>query len=114
MRHPLLNPNSTHYHKKEQKSAIELLEQELSLAECIGYAKGNIIKYRYRLETKGQKESDLTKLESYIKYLSWLIGLDIQMINDNNINDATYRAFFHSKTLAQTLSFLEIIVEYKL
>lgn len=66
--HPLINPKSSHY-DNGKKTAIEELEEELTVQEMIGYCKGNIKKYSYRLEEKGQKESDLIKIQTYEAYL---------------------------------------------
>ena len=73
--HPLINKDSSHY-DKGKKSAIEELEKQLTVTEMIGFCKGNIFKYRYRLEDKGQKESDLKKIQTYENYLKLLERLD--------------------------------------
>ncbi len=73
--HPLINKASPHY-DKGKKSAIEELEKQLTVTEMIGFCKGNIFKYRYRLEDKGQKESDLKKIQTYENYLKLLERLD--------------------------------------
>lgn len=70
--HPLINPKSSHY-DNGKKTAIEELEEELTVQEMIGYCKGNIKKYSYRLEEKGQKESDLIKIQTYEAYLRVLL-----------------------------------------
>lgn len=75
MKHPLLNPSSTHYQIDGEKPAIQILEEALTLKEAIGFAKGNIIKYEYRLEHKGQAESDKEKLKTYKDYLAFLENL---------------------------------------
>ena len=73
--HPLINKDSSHY-DKGKKSAIEELEKQLTVTEMIGFCKGNIFKYRYRLEDKGQKEIDLKKIQTYENYLKLLERLD--------------------------------------
>ena len=73
--HPLINKASSHY-DNGKKSAIEELEKKLTVTEMIGFCKGNIFKYRYRLEDKGQKESDLKKIQTYENYLKLLESLD--------------------------------------
>ena len=73
--HPLINKDSPHY-DTGKKSAIEELEKRLTVTEMIGFCKGNIFKYRYRLEHKGNKESDLKKIETYENYLKLLERLD--------------------------------------
>ena len=68
MKHPLLNPKSKHYQKAGCKPAIQELEERLNIYECIGYAKGNINKYSYRIDQKGQEKTDAEKIETYEKY----------------------------------------------
>ena len=69
--HPLINPDSPHY-EAEGKTAIELFEEQLTVQEMIGFCKGNIFKYEYRAEHKGQKESDFKKIKTYKDYLELL------------------------------------------
>ena len=73
--HPLINKNSAHY-DTGKTSAIEELEKLLTVTEMIGFCKGNIFKYKYRLEEKGQKESDIAKIKTYEAYLKLLEQLD--------------------------------------
>lgn len=75
IQHPLINPESSHY-ESESKSAIEELEEQLSLSEMIGACKFNIFKYTYRQDKKGQKEADLKKIETYVNYLKFLEELE--------------------------------------
>jgi hypothetical protein len=74
MKHPLINENSTHYNVGE-KSAIELMEEKFTPDEMMAWAKINIFKYEYRMEHKGQKDSDLKKIETYERYLAFLHNL---------------------------------------
>ena len=74
MKHPLINPNSKHY-DAGGKTAIEELEEMLTIREMIGFCKGNIFKYEYRAEHKGQKESDFKKIQTYKDYLDLLEGV---------------------------------------
>ena len=73
--HPLINKESSHYDTNET-TAIEELEKRLTVTEMIGFCKANIFKYQYRLEDKGQKESDLVKIKTYEDYLELLLRLD--------------------------------------
>lgn len=76
--HPLINQKSKHYNTGA-KTAIEILEEELTVLEMIGFCKGNIFKYEYRKEHKGAKEDDEYKIYTYKQYLSvleLLIGYD--------------------------------------
>ncbi len=75
MRHPLVNAESKHYKADGKPSAIELLENILTLEEMIGLCRGNIFKYEYRKDHKGQAESDQKKIYSYRKYLYFLYFL---------------------------------------
>jgi len=73
--HPLINKESSHY-DTDKTSAIEELEKQLTVTEMIGFCKANIYKYKYRMDHKGQKESDQKKIETYTNYLSLLLQLD--------------------------------------
>ena len=71
MIHPLLNTDSRHYDKPGEKPAILKLETQATLIEQIGWAKGNIFKYKARL---GRKDSttiakDERKIETFENYL---------------------------------------------
>ncbi len=65
--HPLINENSNHY-LIDGKQSIQSIEEVLSVNEMIGACTFNIMKYKRRLETKGQKESDLKKIQTYQDY----------------------------------------------
>jgi len=75
MRHPLLNPESAGHYDSGEKTAIEELEETATVAEQIGWCKGNIFKYRYRHDLKGEAIKDLKKLETYEKYLHLLYSM---------------------------------------
>ena len=73
--HPLKNPESTHYDIWRGLEAIEIVESVLSHEELVGWAKGNILKYRLRVSKKGDEKdwiSDLKKIKTYEKYLAYL------------------------------------------
>lgn len=72
--HPLINPQSTHY-IKDGKQSIEEIENELSVDGMIAACTFNIRKYSLRLESKGQKESDLKKIETYENYKALLLEM---------------------------------------
>lgn len=72
--HPLINKNSPHY-DNEGTNAIAELEKQLNIREMIGFVKGNIFKYNYRKEEKGQIKSDLEKIKTYEAYLEALHDL---------------------------------------
>ena len=73
--HPLLskdkdgNLKNKHY-DVGSKPAIKQLEEELTVCEMIGFAKGN--KRKYQLREKGQNESDSAKIIAYDSYLTFL------------------------------------------
>lgn len=84
--HPLINKDSVHY-EAEGKPAIELLEEQLTVVEMIGFCRGNIFKYKYRADHKGQKESDMKKIETYENYLklletTWALTLGAKSVKD--------------------------------
>jgi hypothetical protein len=70
--HPLLNENSPHYENEDGQPDIYYLEKEMTVDEAIGWCKGNILKYKKRLDKKGQKESDLIKIKTYRNYKALL------------------------------------------
>ncbi len=71
--HPLINPNSAGHYDNGSITTIEKLEARLSVAEMIGYCKGNVLKYDERKELKGQLEADIEKIKTYKNYLEVLI-----------------------------------------
>ena len=80
--HPLINKDSIHYQANDRKPAIEELEEVLSIREMIGFTLGNIFKYEYRLEEKGQMKDDLIKIKTYTAYLDELYNLLVLGIED--------------------------------
>ena len=85
MQHPLINPDSKHYDSSDREPAILELEKKLTVDEMIGACKFNIHKYEYRLDKKGQKYSDMKKIQTYKNYLNYLYKLSEKMYK-NNIN----------------------------
>ena len=76
--HPLINPDSPHY-DGEKMTAIEALEAHATVIEQIGWCKGNIHKYGWRMNEKGQKERDKRKAETFVAYLKLLESLPASM-----------------------------------
>jgi len=76
--HPLINPDSPHY-DGEGITAIEALEAHATVIEQIGWCKGNIHKYGWRMHKKGEKERDLRKAETFRRYLELLESLPAAM-----------------------------------
>lgn len=74
--HPLINPNSPHYDGDNRKSAIEELEEVMTVYKMIGACEFNIFKYEYRKERKGVKEEDEYKIKTYRDYRQLLIDLE--------------------------------------
>jgi len=89
--HPLINKESSHY-DTGKTSAIEELEKVLTVTEMIGFCKANIFKYRYRLEEKGQKDSDIKKIRTYENYLSLLEELSDSGYYDDEVSLALGKA----------------------
>lgn len=113
MKHPLLNPNSKHYQKKGCKPAIQELEEQLNIYECLGYAKGNIIKYSYRIDQKGQAKSDAEKLETYEKYQKLIVDI-IYLMNDYIPSAKDQMGFFFSTPMSEVYKLLNIEIDYSL
>jgi hypothetical protein len=89
--HPLINKESAHY-DTEKTSAIEEMEKLLTVTEMIGFCKGNIFKYQYRAEHKGQRESDIKKIETYENYLNLLEELSDSGYYDDEVSLALGKA----------------------
>ncbi len=68
MKHPLLNPESAASYDREGEIAIEVFETKFTLLEALAWCKGNIFKYEWRKDAKGEKESDKKKLETFRAY----------------------------------------------
>ena len=73
--HPLINPASKHY-ENEKESAIEQLEEKMSVYKMIGACEFNIFKYEYRKFAKGVLEEDEKKIATYRNYRQLLIDLE--------------------------------------
>lgn len=112
MKHPLLNPNSKHYQKEGCKPAIQELEEQLNIYECLGYARGNIIKYSYRIDQKGQVKSDAEKLKTYEKYFYFL--LDILPNIAYFIIPKDQVGFLLSTPMSEVYKLLNIEIDYSL
>lgn len=79
-----MNKNSPHYDKVGEKPNIQIIEEELTLVECRGWAKANMLKYPYRQDLKGQAESDREKRSDYERYLSFLIDVEAKIFNSKD------------------------------
>lgn len=64
------NVNHPEHYTKGGVECIEAIRASMSLEAFCGYCKGNILKYIWRYEDKGQAE-DLKKAKVY---LDWLIS----------------------------------------
>jgi len=71
MMHPLLNKNAKHY-QNDNKTAIEDFEERYTIIQLLSWAEITINKYEYRKDKKGQKESDLEKIQDYKRYVALL------------------------------------------
>ncbi len=90
--HVLIDSQSPHYDDDEGKTAIESLEEVLTVAEMRGYCKGNIFKYKYRQDKKGQKSSDLIKIVKYSNYLQELTKLKfMDGVNDSMLTKRAWK-----------------------
>ena len=83
--HPLINPDSAHYDRGKY-SAIETLEYLATVLEQIGWCKGNIFKYNYRVGHKGTPEQDMKKKETFEAYLALLESLPAGVANMKVVN----------------------------
>jgi hypothetical protein len=60
--HPLKDENSKHYEIYDGLESIDVIENQLTKEELIGFAKGNILKYQLRFGKKSNTD-DLKKIE---------------------------------------------------
>jgi len=72
MKHPLINPDSSHY-DSTAKSAIEEFEETYSIEELLAWSKLTKAKYDHPARAaKGQVESDKRKSETFSNYMKLL------------------------------------------
>ena len=60
--------NPEHYNKLDVE-AIDLIEMSMTRNECLGYLKGNVLKYIIRYKHKGKAAEDLGKCIWYLTRL---------------------------------------------
>lgn len=63
--------SSPHYNQQVIQP-IELMQSLLTPEEFIGYLKGNVLKYKFRMGTK-QNESEEKDLNKHKQYHTWLL-----------------------------------------
>lgn len=70
--------NSPAHYKAENFECIDVIKHVLSHEEFAGYCKGNVIKYMYRHNYKGNTEQDLQKAYWYLsKVLNVALHFDV-------------------------------------
>ena len=74
MKHPLIDNKSTHY-DHDGEPLIFKIERVLSVAAMAGAIEFKLMKYKHRLDHKGQRESDLRKIEHYTAYFDIIKSL---------------------------------------
>ncbi len=74
--HPLLNPDSPHYKMFDDTEAVENLELIMTTQELMGWARGNVYKYRFRIGNKDDPTKEVNKILSYEAYYKYLKELD--------------------------------------
>jgi len=75
MRHPLINPASSHY-DNNGKSAIRDFESEESILALMHWARLSAKKYEHpNRASKGQVEGDKVKAKTFRAYEAFLLGL---------------------------------------
>lgn len=75
----------THY-QQASVQPVEVLQMHMTPEEFQGYLKGNIVKYLFRAEYKGQRAQDIAKA---LQYAAWLVqavrGQVIDPREENNV-----------------------------
>lgn len=74
MKHPLLNPESTHYQMVDGVESVERLEQMYTLEELRTWAKITAMKYRLRIGNKDGVQKEAIKIRTYEDYYKYLDG----------------------------------------
>ena len=84
--HPIIDKKNSGHYDKQERSAIEELEDEMTICEMRGFCFGNVQKYTYRLRHKGQATADAEKITHYQNYLNELTKLKfMDGINDSMV-----------------------------
>ena len=74
MKHPLLNPESTHYSMVDGVEAVERLEQMYSKEELQIWATITAMKYRLRIGNKDNVQKEADKIKTFEDYVTYLKG----------------------------------------
>ena len=91
----------THYMSNGEETIVKIV-RELGIVEAIAFCKGNVIKYADRADHKGQKESDLAKIEEYT-----------QMANDlKRIQYHVYMIQYHNKFMCVRDEITELVKKW--
>lgn len=79
------NTNVDGHYKKAAMQPIEVMQAVMTQEQFEGFLLGNIIKYRMRMDFKGQKEEDRRKANLYAYWLLQVRnGLKIDLTASNN------------------------------
>ena len=71
-KHPLKDPNSSHYGIIDGIDSIDIMEKTMTTFELMGWAKGNVLKYQLRLGKKDNPEQEIAKIKRYQDYYHYL------------------------------------------
>ena len=71
-KHPLLNPESTHYQMVDGIESVERLEQMYSREDMLAWAKITAMKYRMRIGNKDDSNKEAVKIRTYEDYFVYL------------------------------------------
>ena len=71
MKHPLINPDSKHYHQPGVKAAIQLMEEKYTPLEMLTWAIITREKYLLRLGFK-EGTNDSRKIETFTAYITFI------------------------------------------
>jgi hypothetical protein len=72
MKHPLLNPDSSHYSMVDGVEAIERMEGMYTQEEMKIWAKITAMKYRLRIGNKDDAVKEVKKIQTYEAYYAYL------------------------------------------
>ena len=72
MKHPLINPESTHYQMIDGVESVERLEQMYTRTQMLAWACVTAMKYRMRIGNKDDSNKEAVKIRTYEDYYKYL------------------------------------------
>ena len=83
MKHPLLNPESTHYSMADGVEAVTRLEEMYTYEELAVWAKITAMKYRLRIGHKDDPLKEVKKIQTYEAYYQYLNDPQVEVVSQD-------------------------------